>query len=373
MKDQVLKIKVPGKLFIAGEYAILEQGHSAVVIAVDRYMIGEISSSDYNELHLPQIGLNNIKWQVKGKKILFNIEDSKLSFVKNTLYTVIRFFKEKGIALRPFSLTVESELDDGEGKKYGLGSSAAIVVTVVTAMLHFFQDKKIQPTEELIYKLSAIAHYYTQGNGSCADIAASTFGGWLKYTMFDHSWLDHEINAGTNLIKLVDQKWPLLEIKRIPPPQDLYLVVGWTGKSVSTVPMVRSIQALRTNHFEVYQEFLSRSKYAVSRLIESFYENNSLRAVESLTDNRHALMHLGELATVDIETPELKKLISIANRYGSGKSSGAGGGDCGIAFVINKEHVAKLEKDWQQANIEPLKLNVSLTGVSVKTITKDHH
>lgn len=371
MQDHVLEISVPGKLFIAGEYAILEQGHYAIVIAVDRYMKGKIHPSKYNTLHLPQLGLMNIEWYDNGKDIHFNIDDSKLSFVKNAILTVNRFLKENGVAIRPFTLSVESELDNGEGKKFGLGSSAAIVVTVVTAMLHYYKSEKIRPAQELIYKLSAIAHYYTQGNGSCADIAASTYGGWIKYAMFDASWLNREIKAGTNLLQLVHKKWPGLEIKRIQPPENLHLAVGWTGKSVSTAPMVRSIQQLRTTNFEICEKFLSQSRQAVSDLIESFHHNNSEQAIKSLAANRKALMHLGELAEVDIETAELKKLISIADRYGSGKSSGAGGGDCGIAFVRNKEQVAKLEQAWRSENILPLKLKVSSTGATVKSVSND--
>ena len=38
-------IKVPGKLMIAGEYAVLTPGNVAMVVAVDRYIAAEISQS----------------------------------------------------------------------------------------------------------------------------------------------------------------------------------------------------------------------------------------------------------------------------------------------------------------------------------------
>ena len=42
-------------------------------------------------------------------------------------------------------------------------------------------------------------------------------------------------------------------------------------------------------------------------------------------------------ATVDIETEKLKYLCDIAEKYhGASKTSGAGGGDCGIT-IINKD------------------------------------
>src|SRR5699024_12131831 len=46
---------------------------------------------------------------------------------------------EKKVNTTPFSITVRSELDDEEtGAKYGLGSSAAVVTSVITAVLEKF-------------------------------------------------------------------------------------------------------------------------------------------------------------------------------------------------------------------------------------------
>lgn len=55
-----------------------------------------------------------------------------------------------------------------------------------------------------------------------------------------------------------------------------------------------------------------------------------------------ALQKLGEHVSFAIETKELKKLIDIANKYGGGKSSGAGGGDCGIALVKTMDCLKRL-------------------------------
>ena len=113
---------------------------------------------------------------------------------------------------------------------------------------------------------------------------------------------------------------------------------------------------------ESYRQFLKESKEAVDLTIEGLYQQNIDMGIEGLANNRMILKKLGEKAREKIETPHLTTLIEIANRYGSGKSSGAGGGDCGIAILKNEKYRSKLEEEWKEAGIEPLNLKVSTTG-----------
>src|SRR5690625_6487725 len=78
---------------------------------------------------------------------------------------------EKSITLDNITLTIKSELDDESGVKYGLGSSAAVVTSVISALLTQFLPE--EPSAMLIFKLAAISHVKTQGSGSGADVAAS--------------------------------------------------------------------------------------------------------------------------------------------------------------------------------------------------------
>ena len=70
-------------------------------------------------------------------------------------------------------------------------------------------------------------------------------------------------------------------------------------------------------------------------------------------------MRLSEAAETTIETVKLKELIRIADKFGSGKTSGAGGGDCGIAFLSGESSVAELYAEWNKEQILPLHLDVS--------------
>lgn len=364
MDSAVIRVQVPGKLFLAGEYAVLERDQLAIVIAVNRYMTGMIQEAVQHTICLPELGYDEIHFEVKNGKVLFSHNDQKLLFVKNALSTFYQFLYETGISPHPFRLTVTSELDDKTGKKFGLGSSAAIVVTVITALLNFYQCKTMRPTKEYIYKLSAIIHYQTQGNGSCADIAASTYGGWLAYQMFQPEWLVNELKGGTSLTELVDMEWPSLYIEQILAPSRLSFAVGWTKSTASTAPMVNHVQKLKENAPSLYEEFLLESRRAVLQILDSFRRDDTDGAIEGFAENRHVLKKLSEHVKVDIETPTLTTLIEIANKYGSGKSSGAGGGDCGIAFVKDSQQTHHLLKEWRDANIEPLGLEVSNHGAT---------
>lgn len=363
------RIKVPGKLMIAGEYAVLEPSQKAVVAAVNRYVIAHIRPSRQNKLSLPQLSLENIVWKIRNGGVQFSKLDSRLCFMENSLSAAARFLQEKSIRLHPFHLQIESELDDpSSGKKYGLGSSAAVVAAVISAVLCFHSQGKESPTLDEIFKLSAIAHVKTQGSGSGADIAAAVYGGWLEYSALSSKWALKELEQGEKLTKMIEKPWPNLSIISLSAPTSLQLAVGWTKEAAATAPMIKRVHNFRDSNIEAYHQFLMDSTVSVARLIESFKQKDCTEAIKALAQNRKVLQRLGENAGIPIETEELKTLCDIAERFGSSKSSGAGGGDCGIAFLIGDNEMQKLFEAWKAADISPLDLRVSETGVSIEKI-----
>jgi len=366
MTHSSFQVKVPGKLLIAGEYAVLEPKQQAIVAAINRYVTAYIEPNKKNQLNLPQLGIEQITWETNNEGVKFSIEDSRLNFIRNSILVVEQFLREKSITPCPFNLTIKSELDDPlTGRKYGLGSSASVVTAAVSAMLIMHGDENYPPSLEQIYKLSAIAHLQTQKSGSGADIAAATFGGWLVYSAFNRNWLANKLAQGMKLTELMDIKWPDLSITSIKPPKRLNLCVGWTGEPVSTAVMIKKIQILKEHSPEIYRRFLKESSKAVSRIITSFRLGDCIGAIKGLSENRRSLKILGELAECSVETVMLTQLCSIAEKYGSGKSSGAGGGDCGIAFIQDADQIEELYDAWNKYHIYPLQLDVSQLGVSM--------
>lgn len=368
------KVKTAGKLMIAGEYAVLEPNQKAVVIGVNRYVAAHIKPCKQNKLSLSQRGLEDITWGIKDEKVQFSLDDSSLGFIKNSISVVKQFLQEKSVILPPFQLEIRSDLDDPlTGKKYGLGSSAAVVVAVISAMLQISREGEESPALEEIFKLSAIAHLKTQQNGSGADVAAAVYGGWIEYSAFDGKWLLNELEQYEELRSLIEKPWPNLSIRPLTPPPLLQLAVGWTKEAAATAPMIRNFQHFRRQNVKAYKEFLSESSIAVEALIQSFEAMDCTEAINSIAQNRKALLKLGENAHITIETAKLKALCSIAETFGSGKSSGAGGGDCGIAFLKGSASMKDLHNAWEEADITPLNLSVSNTGISIETIAMNQN
>ncbi len=358
---QRLKVKVPGKLMVAGEYAVLEPNQPLIVMAVNRFVYCTIESQTEGSLHLVDLGLDHVKWEFHDWEIFLNNEDPRLNFIKNALQLSLQFLQEKDRDFSVFSLTVRSELDDASGKKYGLGSSAAVVTAVISSVLKLF-NKGV--SKEVIFKLAAMAHTVTQQSGSGADIAASTFGGMMKYTSFQAEWLLKEMAEIQSVKTIVEKKWPYYSNQSLQLPKEVKLFVGWTGKPASTTNLVKEVRQLKETNLTAYDQFLHKSRTAVELIVKGMMEGDSQLFFEGITGNRHALAELGKIANVSIETEKLHQLSIVAEQLGgAGKLSGAGGGDCGLAFIPQNASESALYSQWMAAGIALLPITIYIHGV----------
>jgi len=351
---------------VAGEYAVLEPNQPLVVMAVDRYVYCTVELQQKGVLHLPDLNLDSVEWNFQDDKILLNHHDPRLNFVKNTLELSLNFLREKGYEISPFSISVHSELDDASGKKYGLGSSAAVVTTVASAVLQLFDRTT---TKDTIFKIAAMAHTMTQQSGSGADIAASTYGGVMKYTSFQADWLLEKMSESFSIKNIVEGDWPYYSRHPLQFPDDVQVFVGWTGKPASTTNLVKEVKKLKETNLQQYEEFLQNSYDAVNMIVKGMEDNNGELFFNGIKLNRLALAQLGETANVKIETEKLHRLSVIAEKLtGAGKLSGAGGGDCGLAFVPISVSETRLKTKWKKANIVPLTLAVCHQGVKLISV-----
>ncbi|MFC4024913.1 phosphomevalonate kinase [Oceanobacillus longus] len=361
MSNASMTIKVPGKLMIAGEFAVLEPRHNLAVMAINRFVYATIENSDRNGLTLHDFNLQNLNWEYNNDKITIRTDDERVRFVRDAMNIVYTYLKEKRINIKPFHLSIHSELDDASGIKYGLGSSAAVVTSVVTAILKKFLAQ--EPTPELVFKLAAISHVKTQGNGSGADVAASSFGGLLQYSSFQADWLEKAYLHSDSITELVEDNWIYYSSKPIKMPKNVYFCVGWTGKPASTAKLVDKILQLKIDNPVAFQTFLKNSDEAVANFLTGMEEEDFNLLIRGVKQNRQALAAVGRHANTWIETPLLSKLCDLAETFGgAGKPSGAGGGDCGIAFMPTKEKAEGLMKTWEEVGIKPLTLQLNSHG-----------
>ena len=352
----MIEISVPGKLFIAGEYAVVEPGHPAIIVAVDQFINvtiegarknGSIQSAQYSDLP--------IRWTRRNGELVLDHRENPFHYNLAAIRLTEKYAQEKGTLLSFYDLKVTSELDNSNGRKYGLGSSGAVTVATVKA-LNLYYDLKMDRLTQ--FKIAALAHLAVQGNGSCGDIAASCYGGWLAFSTFDHEWVLRKQQEWT-LTQLLTSDWPELSIRPLTVPKSLRLLIGWTGSPASTSDLVDQVYQSKEAKEKGYAKFLADSKDCVNRLIDGFLNEDSRTIKKMITENRKLLVGLSSLTGVTIETPALKKLCDLAETYrGAAKSSGAGGGDCGIVIVDQKTGILPLMSAWEKADIIPLPLHV---------------
>lgn len=348
----MIKTKVPGKLYIAGEYSVIETGYPAVLVAVDRFVNFSISASakDTGTIFSKQYQTAPVKWNRQQGSIQLLEPSSSLNFVLTAIKITEKYLAENNVKLRYFDLTIDSQLDSTDGKKYGLGSSAAVTVGTIKALCKFY---RFNIDKLSLFKLASLSHYLVQGNGSLGDIAAITYGGWIGYHSVDRNWLMKQ--SLTSITNIIDQKWPKLKIQQLKAPSNLNLLVGWTGVPATTANLIHQFENNKTDD---YLNFLNNSRICVEQLISAFIDDDMFEIKQKIEDNRQLLLKLSSLTDFNIETPKLTKLIEIAHKYnGVAKTSGAGGGDCGIAIFDNQNYLTKVIDEWKQNNIISLSLH----------------
>ena len=455
----------PGKLYIAGEYAVVD-GCAAIVAAVNRYVKVTVdddnllirdshgktyNSCDFNKNEAEKTNLKKLDfptfygkitsesknykplyWKrgIFGKEFILDEKDAEdinvsakdstdacdlpaekspatsdeqnqdsqikklkkiYSYVFSAMQIVDDFAREtkevKNVlldegnpAINLYNLRIESDLDDKKtGKKYGLGSSAAVTVAAVRALCKWYGLTLTTPE---LCKLAIIASSLVKKSGSGGDVAASTYGGWVMYRAYNREWLEAEVemieSGDSSLHKLLRKKWPRFEVKRLKVGAGLRLLVGWTGSPASSAELVGSVKAgvesgdltahnpAKTSaktYVKTYEDFCVQSEKCVQKIANALENGNIDALLSGFAQNRALLKDLGEITGTLIETPKLTRLIEVADNAGlPAKTSGAGGGDCGIAIARAEDFdavSARIEEEWQNNGIEALGLKVA--------------
>lgn len=351
----MFSVKAPGKLYIAGEYAVVESGIPAIIVAINEYITATIKLSnncDFGNITSEQYKDCLVQWNRQSNNEIYTINNySKFDYVMSAIQITDQYALKTGHSPIFYDINFKSDLNSSNGKKYGLGSSAAVTVATVKAVAKIY---RLQLSKLEIFKLASIAHLRIQGNGSLGDVAASSFGGWIAYSSFDKDWLSQYQN---NVLYLMNHHWPKLMIKPIQLPHNLRLLIGWTGKPASTSHLLKDVK--HNISTKQYQYFLDYSKKCINSIIKGFNTSDVSLIKRGINNNRTLLQQLSKFAGVNIETSKLKLLCDIANKYGGfSKSSGAGGGDCGIVLINQYGSLQKLELEWKNNGIVPLHLKI---------------
>uniref|UniRef100_A0AAU2JXB8 Phosphomevalonate kinase n=1 Tax=Streptomyces sp. NBC_00049 TaxID=2903617 RepID=A0AAU2JXB8_9ACTN len=354
----------PGKLFIAGEYAVLEPGQPAIVIAVDRYVTVEASTPETGDVVLAtdlltrEVHLQRTRTGLRPTDPA-DIEHltGALAHLVSVVETVDRLRAELALAPLPVRLTVRSTLHE-TGVKIGLGSSGAVTVATVAALADFYT---LSLTPELRFRLAMLAGIRVDAGASGGDLAASTWGGWLSYQAPDRTLLLHSLKR-EGVLGTLYATWPGLAVRGLRPPTTLALHIGWCGKPASTSAHIVRLNRTGLRSTPSFGRFLEASHSCVTTAIHALQDDSPDTLLSAVHKARTLLAGLDADTQLGIFTSRLNDLCAAAQACGgAGKPSGAGGGDCGIAFLPHTVPAHTLHTRWQTAGITPLALQATAT------------
>jgi len=372
----MIEVRAPGKLMLSGEWSVLEVGVPCIVLAINQKVGVKIKEAKNIRVNTPDLGIENIEAVFDGKNLtwkkeLNEKEIEKLSVTKRAVEITLQYLESKNKKIKPFEITTFSsdtlvELPNGEKTKVGFGSSAAICVAIVAAILKMHEvNIKEKKGKELIYNIACTAHYLAQGKvGSSFDIAASTYGGVLVYKRFDPKGLIEQINSGKAISEIMDSQWPAFAAENIELPKKMILLVGFVGYSASTKELILKLNSFKESQKEHYWKIINSIKGITEQLIQAIKQKNEKGIIELLGQNRKQLQELSNSSQNNLETKELAGLADLAESFGAaGKFSGAGGGDCGIAVCFDKKTAEKIKNAWKEKGIVFVDVKISKEGV----------
>jgi len=300
-----------------------------------------------------------VEWTRKGG--LFRAkEEHPYKLVEEAILVAEQYVRESGkLTNALYSLSITSELDDANrGIKYGLGSSGAVVVATIQAILDFYKTPR---TPLLVYKLSVLTNLRLSQRGSFGDIAASSFRGMVYYTSPDRGELLEQLQ-NKSIKEICDSDWKDLTIERLPEIPNFTLLVGWTGQVAITDSLIQATEKKRKVETDsaFYKEFLGKSHAIVQGLQTAWNKQDIPALKEGIRANRALLNEFAKEMQLEIETPALQALCDLAEQVGTcAKTSGAGGGDCGICFTQNETQKQQIENQWAKAQIQVLPLTIA--------------
>lgn len=313
MQEVVLntcKIDVPGKLFIAGEYAVTRPGGLALVTSIVSDFQVCISEARTSSLLQTNVAMPDYAFSIKD----FQAERTgSWNFVLTAIEYVLRERKLN----KEFHLEIKSDLGFGESKK-GYGSSACVVVGVVNALNEFFD---LNLSLEKRFALAGQAHYDVQGSGSRGDVAAIMYGGSIFYE-------NHQ---------------------RVLP-----LAIPWQVYVVQTHQSAKTGEKLKKN---LPDAFFSKSDELVIEIRTAIDRRDFALFKEKLLENQLLLI---DNQSSGYMTEQLALALNIINGHTelAGKISGAGFGENIILFAEHEENIAGLRATLEAEGIALIKARI---------------
>jgi len=354
----------PGKLILLGEYAVLEGAPALVGAVARRARVSVVDVDGGFRLRSALIGNEEIEFEFDSDgKLRFLSQlppsgEAKLQLfrvcVEECRAAVLAF----GNSMKPLRISLDTEaffLEDTR-QKLGLGSSAALTVSLIAALMARFGllDARV-PDKSLLLERAMSAHRKAQSNtGSGVDVAASVYGGVFQY----------QLNGKAGKPGIATHPFHL--------PPDLLTVAVWSGKSASTPKLVGMVNRLKDANPEEYNGMMTRMRELSRTGIGAIRNSDTPLFLKTVSEYFDAMADLGEAAGAPIISPPHREISAICRESGvQYKPSGAGGGDLGILFSREPERIRAAVQTLEKAGFPAFDLQIGTHGIQIQAVKKE--
>jgi phosphomevalonate kinase len=296
----------PGKLVLTGAYAVLE-GAPAIVVAVDRYAVADASRR--SRASAPEV--------------------------------------DGAFESGPAPETDVRAQQDARGRKLGIGSSASALVAALAAdALERGEDVAAEAVRARIFASARAAHARAQSGGSGIDVAASVYGGLLRYAIVGETATVRPLALPPNLVVAA-------------------FASGVAARTSDLRARVDHARAKAPRDFARHFDAMHSVAVAAADGLEAGESHAFIAAARAYGE---LLDELGRMTEAPIVTPEVRELAALA-AVGAGSSggaaflpSGAGGGDVAVWIGASAPPGAFCERAQALAHV-PLFLSIDRGGV----------
>jgi len=308
-----LVVSAPGKLMISGEYAVLA-GAEAIVAAVDRRAHARVRWADAPAAPA----------------------EARAAFAQ----------VEHQYGALGYEPTVDVSALRAKDAKLGLGSSAAAAAASAgLALLAHGQEITSEIARRRVFDAAWRGHQDVAPIGSGADVAASVFGGYIRFVRHGEE------------IQVTPLAWPT----------ELRVHVVWTGQEARTSTFLERVAALAQAEPALHAERLQALKDEAARFVRAVQARDTQGILASTDAYGRAMGALGEAAGIPIVNDTLRKVAELARRSGgAAKPSGAGGGDVAIALFADQASETRFRALCEDAKFTLLATELGAPGVRLE-------
>ena len=305
-----LVVSAPGKMMISGEYAVLA-GAEAIVAAVNR----------------------RARASVRGGDAPTAPAEARAAFRQ----------VEAALGALGHEPTVDvSELRTKDAK-LGLGSSAAAAAASAgLALIEHGHEISSEAERRRVFDAAWRGHMDVAPIGSGADVAASVFGGFLRF-----------LRRGDD-IQVSPLAWPA----------GLRAHVVWTGQEARTSTFLERVAALADAEPAKHTQLMQALKDEAARFVRAVEKHDTSGVLASTDAYGRAMGALGDAAEIAIVNDTLRKVAELAARAGgAAKPSGAGGGDVALALCADASAEERFRALCSDCKFTLLSIELGAPGV----------